>query len=616
MIKKIKIFIFIFIFAVSIYAQQAKKSERLFIKTFEIKSGITQEFAEKFRDKLTLYFFEEGKGKYRVLSESDIKILYKQAEELLSMGCNAEECLMQIAYAIDADIIVYGSLEKTEGKIHAFCQALKRDRTTDELEKSSIVDVSFYESQIDWYAKEIVKKLINPNYFIDESKAPLVIKIELQPELLKTPEIKTHTLKVLKFTTDDTALQTILSVLKEIVNQGDNYFNEKDYENAKAKYIETIEKIETKVSSDKQKKLREFKDNIYDRIALAWTKELEIILKEGDEYFKNKRYNEAFANYQNIEYKIYGIEFEQVKEKLKDLREIAKQRRDLVRITLAKEKVLKADAYYSDYKFEEAIDIYEKVIYDLDEIENKLSYEYISFFKEVRKKKEIAETTGRNYFKNKVYSYRDKIDVYNIKDEKEKAEAALEELHNLIENSRFADSESRSIYDEMAKLLGKKQSEIPESLKYWPENKQSEIPESLEDWLSKKFFIEFEYGAGHILNAFLSFNFGRFGLGFGSSYTIDKIEIYGEKFYAHLFNFVGFLNLNLIQSGYFWMDFREKIGNEYVKIDKYSIKGLFLSTDLLIGYYGFFAEVALPIFVGKLEVVTDIQIGIGYRIRI
>jgi gamma-glutamylcyclotransferase (GGCT)/AIG2-like uncharacterized protein YtfP len=614
MIKKI--FIFIFIFAVSIYAQQAKKSERLFIKTFEIKSGITQEFAEKFRDKLTLYFFEEGKGKYRVLSESDIKILYKQAEELLSMGCNAEECLMQIAYAIDADIIVYGSLEKTEGKIHAFCQALKRDRTTDELEKSSIVDVSFYESQIDWYAKEIVKKLINPNYFIDESKAPLVIKIELQPELLKTPEIKTHTLKVLKFTTDDTALQTILSVLKKIVNQGDNYFNEKDYENAKAKYIETIEKIETKVSSHKQMKLREFKESMYDRIALAWTKELEIILKKGDEYFKNKKYNEAFANYQNIEYKIYEIEFEQVKEKLKDLREIAKQRRDLVRITLAKEKVLKADAYYSDYKFEEAIDIYEKVIYDLDEIENKSSYKYISFFNEVRKKKEIAETTGQNYFKNKVYSYRDKIDVYNINDEKEKAEAALEELHNLIENSRFADSESRSIYDEMAKLLGKKQSEIPESLKYWPENKQSEIPESLEDWLSKKFFIEFEYGAGHILNAFLSFNFGRFGLGFGSSYTIDKIEIYGEKFYAHLFNFVGLLNLNLIQSGYFWMDFREKIGNEYVKIDKYSIKGLFLSTDLLIGYYGFFAEVALPIFVGKLETITDIQIGIGYRIRI
>ena len=44
--------------------------------------------------------------------------MYKQAKDLLTVGCDAESCLIQIAYAIDADLIVYGRIEKKEGKIH------------------------------------------------------------------------------------------------------------------------------------------------------------------------------------------------------------------------------------------------------------------------------------------------------------------------------------------------------------------------------------------------------------------------------------------------------------------------------------------------------------------
>ncbi len=260
-IKKLFLLILILII-LPLSGYSKEKSERLFIKTFDAKEGIFPMTTEAFRDKLVLYFFQECGGKYRVLSEDDIKIMYQQAEELLKMGCNAEECLMQIAYTIDADVIIYGKMKKSEGRINVFAQSLVRDRETDELIKKSIVNKLFYESQMNWYAKEIVKKLIDPKYFIDDSKAPLEIRIEIAPELLKTTKLKTRKLKVLKFAIDDTALQTIMNVLKDIVLQGDDFYQKKNITDARLKYEEVIEKIETKVSGEKQKKLADFKKKI------------------------------------------------------------------------------------------------------------------------------------------------------------------------------------------------------------------------------------------------------------------------------------------------------------------------------------------------------------------
>ncbi len=75
-IKKLLLLILILaILPLSIYSKE--KSERLFIKTFDAKEGILLKTAEAFRDKLVLYFFQECGGKYRVLSEDDIKIMYQ-----------------------------------------------------------------------------------------------------------------------------------------------------------------------------------------------------------------------------------------------------------------------------------------------------------------------------------------------------------------------------------------------------------------------------------------------------------------------------------------------------------------------------------------------------------
>jgi len=603
------------------------QNKRLFIKSFERKRGVSREFAEKFRDKLMLYYFEEGRGAYRVLGENDIKIMYEQAEELLKMGCDAEECLLQIAYTIDADVIIYGKIEKDGGKINVLSQSLIRDRESDELIKHSIVNVSFYESQVDWYAKEMVKKLINPTYFIDKSKAPLEIKIEVSSDLLKTTSLESKELKMLKFKTDDTALQTIISILKDIISRGDNFYKNKDMHKARLKYNEVLEKIRTKISTGKQVKLGDLKEDVYERIAATYAHELQKILAKADEYLKKHRYNTGFQTYQKIDRKIDAINLKQVKKHLKKYKQITKERRDLAKVTLSKFKIQKGDGYYSDYKFEEAIEEYNKAINYLTSLEIKDNKEHNKLLNRAKEKKAIARKTGESYFNNRVQSYCDKIDVYNLKDDIENAKAQLLEFYNLNQSSKFADFESRKKLEEMASLLKMTVDEIEnirkeQEARLAAEKQERERRKAAERreresgiWFSKRLAWDLECGSGHMFNSYLSCQLGRLLVGAGGSLTYDNEEVLGQTFKGYLCNFTGNLGFNFVQSSFFWMDVRCRAGYEWITFDKWSEKGSFLSTDLLIGYHNLYGAVAVPMFFGRLGMAIEVQMGLGIRAR-
>ena len=118
-----------------------------------------------------------------------------------------------------------------------------------------------------------------------------------------------------------------------------------------------------------------------------------------------------------------------------------------------------------------------------------------------------------------------------------------------------------------------------------------------------------------MINSYLSYKLWFFNIGAGSSFTYDNEEILGKKFSGYLYNFTGILNINFFQSSFFWMDVRERAGYEWITIDKWSEKGLFLSTDLLIGYHNLFGAVAVPMFFGRLGNAIDMQIGLGIRSR-
>jgi len=446
-----KLLIIIFLFApLALFSQEVQ--ERLFLRTFEAKEGITPQFAEKFSDKLLLYFFEEGKGKYRVLNESDIKIMYQKAEELLKLGCNAEECLTQIAYAIDADIIIYGKLEKTsEGEINVLAQSLIRNKKTDELSKHSIVQISFYESQSDWFAKEIVKKLINPKYFIDKSKAPAEIKVQLSIKELKLPQLKGLDLKVFEFKTTDETIANIINFSKDIIREGDNLFNNKEYSSAIEKYEDVIQRIETKLPETKQAKLTSFKNSVIERTVSSYAMLFKSKIEEIDEKLKTSEdYESAISDYDNLLNEIDKLR-EEYKNRLKEIVNSLKQRKDAVGILLAQKEEKEGDLYYSEYKFDNAIKKYENA---LDLTENLyFKTENINYIKKLENKKKISIDTSYSYLKNRISSYCDWIDYYNFKGESKKAKETLEKAREEIKKSRWKDKKIIGMFNERAEIL-------------------------------------------------------------------------------------------------------------------------------------------------------------------
>ena len=176
LVKIILFFILVFFLSTNIVFSKY----RAYVKNLVPGKGITKETANKIRDIITLTIFEKYSDRYRIVSDDDVGIMYKQAEQLLLTGCDAEQCMIEIGYSIDTDEIIYGTVTSKMGKINLTMNNLKRNRETDKFSKKAFIKVDFYKSQLEWYAAETAKKLINPGYRIDKSKAPTEMKIELE----------------------------------------------------------------------------------------------------------------------------------------------------------------------------------------------------------------------------------------------------------------------------------------------------------------------------------------------------------------------------------------------------------------------------------------------------
>lgn len=450
MFKQIIIVIFL-IFPFYLFSQ-TNTSERLFIKTFDAKKGITKEFAEKLRDKLTLYFFQEQGNKYRILNDSDVKVMFQQAEKLLTTSCNAEECLLQIAYILDTDILIHGSIENNNGKIHIFCQSLKRNRKSNTLDKISIVDTIFNNSQIDWYAKEIVKKLVNPQYIINEEMASPETKFEFQAELPKINNTNSFDIQVLEFNTDDSSIEKILDYLKALIKEGDELFKKEEFINAFEKYDEVITKIETKLPLVKQSKMAEFKTSVQNRITTIIKIYYNTYIDNAEILVKLNKFEEALQEYKDL-----NRRFECVasiyKNQITDIEKILQQRIAQLSLTVAQYYEKQGDVNYADYEFTQSLEKYNNSLILMDQIKLKDKSRQ-NYQQKLFKKTEIVKKTSLSYFQNIMQAYFDRIDFYNVKEMELEAKSNLEELRKfIIKNHLFSNKKMIAEFNEKANML-------------------------------------------------------------------------------------------------------------------------------------------------------------------
>lgn len=270
-----------------------KQVKRIYIRKLTVR-GDAAKVTGDFRDSLIVHFLEQGRGKYHIISDEDIQVMYKQAAELQASGSDAEDSLRQIAYGISADYMIYGTISVVGNQYKGLFTALKRNSQTDELTKSAMVNIRFYESQVSWYSGEVVKKLLSPTYRINPRDAPLAIGISFDLSKMEGMDIKRIRIRF-----QDTTIRQIVNYLKEIIAEGDGFFKEKDYDSALKKYTLVFERIRTKLPPYKQKKLSTFIKLIHKRRDLIHTIKARQAEKSADEYYIRVECEKALEGYSN-----------------------------------------------------------------------------------------------------------------------------------------------------------------------------------------------------------------------------------------------------------------------------------------------------------------------------
>ncbi len=461
------------IFITSLSAQTKKL--KLFINDITVEQGVSKTMAIKVRDIMSLSIFENFSGEYQVITDDDIKIMFKKVAVIQATGCDAQTCVLQIAEAINADEIIYGSIKKDEGKIRITVQNIKRDARTLEITKKSIVSELFYESQLDWYSKEVAKKLINAVYKIDPSKAPAVVTGKFQVEALGIKSVEGMDISILKFTSNDEAITKLLDYYKELVSEGDELFKKNNQRGARQKYRDILKGINEDLHQSKREKMTEFTESVVKRIESTHVNEFKVYIEDIDKWLKAKELmdrdiiKKGIEKYSEVLNDLDKIPDEE-KSRLGEIKNTIVKRISSLYLAWASIIEKEGDAFYSDYKFKFAIDKYNEAIVVIKE-SGFSEFELTVKVEKLDEKKRAGKTTGASWLNNRVRSYCDQAEYFNIRKNKSGAKNILGQAGDLIAvNSQFLTPETKSLYDEYSKLVGHI-GDVGEKTKFFEESK-------------------------------------------------------------------------------------------------------------------------------------------------
>ena len=435
-----------------LYANSKKK---LYLSKVNVLQGVPAGIKSSIINRIKLNVLEKYEDKYQIVSDSDVALMNQKAAQLQKQGCSDEVCMKQIAEAIDADEIIYGDVTLEEGKIKFSLTNILRDKNTLQMSTKSVVEVKFYESDYDHYAKEATIKLLEPKYQI---KTPtLVFQDKLELKAIDLGKTGSGTLSVLDFKTDDSSVQNVVNFLKDMVREGDELFAQKKYGEAQGKYEGVLRKIEDKVLPEKRKKITKLEESVEDRIANS------IVLgeKEWLDYYdgelkkvrnlKPDDYMWFINNYEGIRDVIdqKGTRFQS---KLYQVRTGVTDRIDSLRLSqiMFYEKV--GDNLYQANEFEKAYSKYEFIaqipqyMYDVKKKSEEIA--------RITKKKDTIRKTGENYVKNAVKVYLDQAEYLNLQDRREDALKSVGMARNVIGTTKFVTQASIDYYDENVKVFG------------------------------------------------------------------------------------------------------------------------------------------------------------------
>jgi tetratricopeptide (TPR) repeat protein len=446
----------VILFTSGTFAQKGSKPEskkkKLYISTIKA-NGVNAKLANRVKEGIRLAIFEGFGAQYQVIDDEAVKVMFKQAEAIMASGCDDTSCITQIADGINADEIVYGDVSRDGAKIALSITSLERKGTS--LGTKSIVRVSFLESQVDWIASETAKKLMNPGYRIDLSKAPEKLE-EVKLGGIELKAIKGLDIAVIQFKSEDETVSKIIDYSKGLVAEGDQYYNKGNYPKARSKYGEVVEKVQTKLSKNKQSQIKEYVNGIHKRISSTLVMEYKPEIEKIDAELNGMKdpgendLEKALKKYIAVEEKIINIPY--VESEVQILT-ATRDRKDGIINAIISIQEKKGDVYYRDYKFTEALNYYNKGKEITEKIIN--SAKKAEVVGRLDKKIKATMKTGEGYLVNRVKSLVDQAEFYNFQDKTSNAKSTMKEARQLISGDMkvFVTREAVGYYNGMAEVV-------------------------------------------------------------------------------------------------------------------------------------------------------------------
>jgi formylglycine-generating enzyme required for sulfatase activity len=468
MTKRVLVSTFLILLAISIDSQVGGGKKKLYLSKINVINGVSDVIRNSIVNRIKLNVIEKFGDRYYIVSDSDVALMNQKAAQLQKQGCSDEVCMKQIADAIDADEIVYGDVLKEGEKIKFQFTNINRDKNTFSMTTKSIAEVAFFESQYDHFVREATFKLIDPKYKINmnvEIKTDDTISVKT----INLGKVDGLDLSVLDFKSNDSTIANILEYLKEELRKGDALFRNKSYKEARENYNNVLQKIQSKLTTEKRSKLKSFEASIVDRIGSTYVISIK---EEWIEYYDKwlgqlKSANEVqlkqiLKGYSDTELEIDKVP-EEFQTRLQNLRKGVGERKESLEIALVGLYETKGDNLYKENRFEDAYKMY---VDGKSEIKSLRDPKKKEVELKLAKKIEITRKTGENYVKNSVRTYLDQAEYLNLQDKIKDAKTSLELAKKAMEDSLFTPSICQEWYKETAGVLGVSATTISQKKEY------------------------------------------------------------------------------------------------------------------------------------------------------
>ncbi len=292
-----------------LHAESSMK--KIFIHNINASSGVQDALAKKATDYISLSIFEKYKTRYHLVTDDDIKVMSAEYELKMAAGFDSENSLLDFAKDMKANEIIYGTLSRNGSKLNLTMQNIRRNDSTQELSRKSNVSLNFYESQLEWYSKEIALKLINPNYSIREASTTIddsqnfvvgkiylneIKKISIQKDISAFGSISKKSFQSKHIT--DELFGKILEHAMQRTEEGDIHYQKGLYKEALDIYSDIIMKADMSLRPESKKQMTKLLKSVNERKIAA----LKALIKteyfdKGDSLYANNNIKQARVSY-------------------------------------------------------------------------------------------------------------------------------------------------------------------------------------------------------------------------------------------------------------------------------------------------------------------------------